>query len=346
MSGANCFVAGTITETAFGPALIEGLRPGDPIRTAAGAARPIKWIGWRELDIARHPYPDQVRPVRFLAGALADGVPSRDLRVSPDHAMAIDGLLIPARLLLNGTTIRRDHQARNVTYYHIELDTHDLLVAEGAASESYLDTGNRGFFDNAEDPIVLHPDLSATLPRREIAGCLPFADDALRVEPVWRRLAQRAIALGHVPPPAQQTTTDPGLRVEVDGRLFDPVARDRDRLVFLLPAWRGPMRLLSRSAAPCDAQPWLEDQRKLGVMVRQITLATESETQAIPIDHPALTDGWWDAERETRKMWRWTRGDALIEIASSTACRVDVEIEATPAYPLHQPAQEDLALTA
>ena len=125
-------------------------------------------------------------------------MPLRDLLVSPDHAIHVEGMLIPARLLRNGATIVQDDRLRAVRYFHVELEQHDVLLAEGLPAESYLDTGNRGVFENADAPLVLHPDLSDgnDQRRRELFSCAPFAADAERVEPVWRRLAVRASRLG------------------------------------------------------------------------------------------------------------------------------------------------------
>ena len=81
-------------------------------------------------------------------------MPNRELRVSPDHAIAIDNRLIPARLLMNGATIMRDEHVTAVTYFHIETDQHSILLAENAPAESYLDTGNRGIFENGGAPLI------------------------------------------------------------------------------------------------------------------------------------------------------------------------------------------------
>ncbi len=82
------------------------------------------------------------------AEAFAPGIPQRELFLSPDHAVAIDGVLIPIRYLVNGRTVLpvpRDH----VHYFHVELARHDILLAENLPCESYLDTGNRADFENA-----------------------------------------------------------------------------------------------------------------------------------------------------------------------------------------------------
>jgi hypothetical protein len=322
----TCFAAGTALDTPDGPVAVETLRAGDLVLTAAGQVRPIRWIGRRRLDITRHPDPRKVRPIRILANALADGSPRRDLLVSPDHALLLDGMLIPARLLRNAATIRREERCSVVTYYHVELDTHDVVLAEGTAAESYLDTGNRDSFENADLPTRLHPDLEGGQLRRERESCAPFVADAVRTEPVWRRLAQRAVQLGQTPPEPLSADTDPTLHVVCDGRSFAPIAVEGTRHTFLLPAWQGTLRLRSGCGIPNEVTPWIEDQRRLGVMIQHLTLTTASYTRTIPVDHPALGAGWWDVERDAGAMWRWTDGDAAIEIASAGPCRLEIEV--------------------
>ena len=112
-----CFAAGTRIGSPQGQIAVEDLRPGMLVQTCSGTPRPVRWIGYRHVDFTRHPSPDEVRPVRIRAGALHAGVPARDLRVSPEHAMFVDGGLVPARLLLNGTSIVRESECRCVTWY-------------------------------------------------------------------------------------------------------------------------------------------------------------------------------------------------------------------------------------
>jgi hypothetical protein len=110
--------------------------------------RPIVWIGHSRINVAAHRDPSKVAPILIKAGALAQGIPHRDLRVSPEHALFLDGGLVPARLLVNGSTIVQELWCARETYWHIELPAHGLLVSEGAISESYFDDGNRAQFDN------------------------------------------------------------------------------------------------------------------------------------------------------------------------------------------------------
>ncbi len=142
-----CFTAGTRIATLHGEVAVEDLRPGNEVLTANGM-RPIRWIGRIEVS-TRFSHPLRVLPIRITAGALGDGLPLRDLLVSPDHAMFIDGILVQAGALENGGTIRREHDMPECfTYYHVELERHELLRAEGALTESFVDNIGRMHFQN------------------------------------------------------------------------------------------------------------------------------------------------------------------------------------------------------
>jgi Hint domain len=242
-------------------------------------------------------------------------MPHRDLVVSPDHAIFVDGKLICARQLVNGTTIRQERDWTAVDYYHVELDRHAILVAEGLPAESYIDTGNSGFFANSKAPLVLHPDLTdeTAYPTREAGSCAPFVWDAASVKPVWQRLADRAAVIGR-PVSQRATTTDADLRLLADRRPVKPVFGDSDRVIFILPRDASEVRLVSRAQSPTEARPWLEDHRRLGVRVRRIVLRGADELREVPLDHPELTRGWWAVERDGRVMSRWTDGEAVLPL--------------------------------
>jgi hypothetical protein len=183
-----CFAEGTRIETADGPVAVEELRVGDEVRTLPGGPGRIAWVGSRTVDCSRRPRPETVWPVRIAAGAFAENMPSRDLFGSPDHAIYVDGMLIPAKLLLNGTTVHQVRR-RHVVYHHIELARHDVVPAEGLPAETYLDTGDRAKF-NGGIVTVLHPDF--TTRTWEMKGCAELVMTGLRLSIVRERLAARA----------------------------------------------------------------------------------------------------------------------------------------------------------
>ena len=315
---AVCYARGTMIRTQGGDLPVETLRPGVLVVTLVDGAmvpRTVKWIGHRRIELSRHPRPETVAPIRIERDAFAANIPHRDLLLSPDHAIFVDDKLICARQLVNGTTIRHERDWTAVDYYHVELDRHAILLAEGLPAESYLDTGNRGFFANSDAPLTLHPDLmdETAHPTREASSCAPFVWDEASVQPVWRRLAERAAAIGR---PASQhaTTTEADLRLFADRRIVKPVASNRDHAIFVLPGAAPEVRLLSRAQSPTEARPWLEDRRRLGVRVQRIVLRDGEEVCEIPVDHPALTRGWWAVERDGPHTSRWTDGEAVIPL--------------------------------
>ncbi len=190
-----CFRAGTRILTERGAIAVEHIVEGDRVITASGRVRPVRWIGWRDVDCARHPHPERVRPYRVQAHAFGVGQPNCDLFLSPDHAIFADGVLIPIKHLDNGSTIRQVG-VRRVSYYHLELDAHDIVLAEGLAAESYLDIGDRASFANGGAYLQLHPEFgvpagNATLVH-EALYYAPLVVAGAAIERVRQMLDQRA----------------------------------------------------------------------------------------------------------------------------------------------------------
>ena len=154
-----CFATGTLIETVDGPRAVETLAVGDEVVTLLGGPGRIVWVVSRAVDCARHPRPEAVWPVRIAAGAFGENVPARDLFVSPDHGVFVNGVLVPIRLLINGTNIVQMKWPR-VVYYHVELPEHAVILAEGLSVESYLETGDRANFDQDGAAIRLFVDFS------------------------------------------------------------------------------------------------------------------------------------------------------------------------------------------
>ncbi len=188
-----CFRRGTSIRTETGEANVESLRIGDRVPTLFNGFARVVWIGHRHIDCVRHPRPEDVLPIRIRQDAFGPDMPSRDLFLSPDHAVFVEDVLIPVRHLVNGTTVTRE-QASTVTYFHVELEQHDVLWSEGLTTESFLDTGNRANFSNAGSLIKLHPDFSLRV--WEAEGCAPLVVTGRQVDAVRSLLATRAPGLG------------------------------------------------------------------------------------------------------------------------------------------------------
>jgi len=155
-----CFLEGTNILAKDGYQSIESLQVGDLVKTSNGNELPIKWVGIQTVDIKNKDRNLLLsNPVVIKQGALSEGVPSKDLRVSPNHAIYVEGLLINAGALVNGVNIYQEVPTESFKYYHIELDSHELVIAENAPSESYLPQNeNRDDFDNAADFDAMYPD--------------------------------------------------------------------------------------------------------------------------------------------------------------------------------------------
>jgi hypothetical protein len=152
----QCFLRGTLIRTALGEVPVEQLVPGDRVVAIGREDSPAIWIGHRRVDAKRHPDPRAVWPVRIAAGTFGEGQPFRDLFLSPDHAVFVMGVMVPVKYLIDGLSIATVPVAEAV-YYHVELERHEAIFASGLAVESYLETGGRGRFDNA-DVVRLFPD--------------------------------------------------------------------------------------------------------------------------------------------------------------------------------------------
>ena len=296
---AACFAAGTQIRTPAGAVAVEALCVGDPIVQADGITAPVVWLGRRRVDCTRHPRPWDVWPVRVAADAFGPGVPARDLFLSPDHAVYVDGVLMPVRYLINGATVVQQRVAA-AEYWHVELPRHGILLAEGLPCESYLDTGNRAAFENGGAAMQMHADFARAV--WDAQGCAPLVLDGPHVAAAKQRLLDRATALGHA------ATADPDLRVLADGRPVPAVVVGRRWLV-RLPEGTARVRLQSRAWCPAHMQADTVDTRSLGVAVSRLWL----DRREASLESPGLVSGWHAVEAECR----WTDGDAVLAVAGA-----------------------------
>lgn len=155
---AACFLDGVRISTPDGGRAVETLEIGDLVLTADGRAVPVKWIG-RQLVSAMFNQAPHRLPVFIAAGALGERLPERDLKLTTDHALLLDGVLVQAGALVNGDTIRRmDAEATGARYtvWHIETEDHEVILAENCPAETFVDNASRGRFDNFEQYVALY----------------------------------------------------------------------------------------------------------------------------------------------------------------------------------------------
>lgn len=183
-----CFTRGTLIDTPHGPRPVEELRAGDEVLTTDNGPQKIKWIGSRRIGLTGATADPRLRPVRLKAGAIAPGVPSADMLVSPMHRVLIGGaqaqlhfgkdeVLAAAKHLVNGQSIFIDPVAE-VEYFHILFDRHQILISMNLASESFYPggVGLTAFEDEVREEILtLFPEL------RSLDGAYgPSARDVLK----------------------------------------------------------------------------------------------------------------------------------------------------------------------
>ena len=299
-----CFVTGTRIVTTRGAVAVEALAVGDRVVTASGGQRPITWIGHRDLDLSNHLNPEMARPLRVTAGALGYHVPVRDLVVSPDHAFWIDGVLVQAKDLVDGALIKPDLSMRQLTYWHVELDAHDVLLAEGAPAESYLDTGHRGYFDNGETSVTLHP--AVMQERRVASSCAPLVVDGPHLAAIRAELAKHREALGYV-----RVDVTPSLLVNDD--MLAATLVEPGLVEFALPGDVSVVRLLTGAFQPAQFDPNAEDHRDLGLSIAEITL------DGVALEIEAVIDARRRHPRAPGDIAVWTKGDAMLRLPQAGA---------------------------
>jgi hypothetical protein len=223
-------------------------------------------------------------------------------------------LLVPARLLANGITIRQVESVERLEYFHIELDTHDAILAEGAPAETFVDCDNRFMFQNAAEFGGLYPD--DRRPAWEF--CAP------RIEPgsaglhaIRRALLARAEALGRV-------THDPDLHLVADGEVIRAQSVAGRIWRFALPAGVRALAIASRSVVPAETEAAAADGRALGVAVERIILGGGGRRVEIGHDCADLGEGFHADEGSHR--WTDGRGSLPAALLGRPAGALSIEV--------------------
>ncbi len=299
-----CYALGTLIRTPHGDVPVETLRAGDLVLTASGEKRPVKWIGHANIDFRLMPNASPGQPIRIVTDAFGPGRPSQDLYLSAGHSVCVDLLgevFILIGDLVNGSTIAQVGTDK-IGYWHIELDSHDVLIANNLPAESYLAMGNRGGFSEAGG---LPPAIAEGRDRTHADFCRPVVRGGPTLDFVRSRLATRAEAIGWTP------SFDPELRLAVDGKVLRPLA-EGGVAVFLFPADARDVRLVSNTFVPNAFGAG--DRRSLGLKLTGLSFSGGSgEPRRICVDDRRLCEGVYSVEERAGTSWRWTTGELVLD---------------------------------
>lgn len=333
---AVCFLEDTQIAVPDGLKAIQDMAVGDEVlisREGVTVTDAITWVGKAHWNVRTHLPDDQAGyPVRVLQNAIAEGVPFKDLLVTAEHCLFLNGHFVPARMLVNGRSIFYDKTITSYDYYHIETTKHSIVSADGLLTESYLDTGNRHSF--SQDSKVIQ--LGARPKSWDVDAAAPLTVAQNVVEPLYRDIAARAEALGY-----EMSAEQPLLTEDADihlmtntGHVVRPVRKTGNTLLFMITGQVESVRILSNASRPCDAiGPFVDDRRMLGVLVGSVTLYDSYGT--IPLvrhlEDSALP-GWNNLEAAPM---RWTSGDASFPLCrreSNALGMLAIQIHAAGPY--------------
>ncbi|WP_317215329.1 Hint domain-containing protein [Gluconobacter sp. GP1] len=337
-----CYLSNTMILTPGGEKAVETLQIGDLVmvkRNGKLQPEPIRWVGRRFVDVKASADPDKW-PVCIKANALADNVPHKDLRITSEHCLHLNDLMVPARMLVNGRSITTDTSESFFEIFHVELETHGVLIADGAEAESYLDTGNRTSFEQTGDVVRLNNQTWMS------DAAAPLGVNREQVEPLYTALLERAIKLdiGETSRPAEQTDDHDLHLVTTDNTVIYPSRTMQGSVLFQIQPGVTSVRLVSRSSRPADViGPFVDDRRNLGVLVGQIKLWDSTICHSVTSHLSASEDAGWYAE--TNGEARWTNGNALVSLGNRNADAIGMlEVQVLNAGPYLLESQDDSAL--
>lgn len=313
-----CYLAGSMIRTPTGDVAVEDLREGDTILAYVnGEAEPcqIVWAGHAQAKVNPNLEDDEAGyPVRIVKDAIAEGVPYKDMLVTPEHCLYFDGRFVPVRMLVNGNSIFYDRTFTSYTYYHIETPKHAVIMADGMLSESYLDTGNRASFRSSG---VVVASLGSKKRDWSVGAAAPLCTQKDFVQPLFEKIANRHNAAGQAlcQTVLRDLLANPDIKLETNtGKRIRAIKVQDGHYTFMLPANVQSVQIVSRTSRPCDVEgPFVDDRRKLGVAVGQITLrdarnvlevSTHLENEELP--------GWYALEQNGTA--RWTNGNAKLDL--------------------------------
>jgi len=335
---AYCFLEGALIETDCGEVRVEELTPGQNVMTydAQGARlgwRTITWTGHNTGQVGHTGHDDvDHRPICILENAFGGGMPHTTLSVTPEHCFLIDGVLLPARMLVNHRSVFYLTDLTRYPYFHFKTEGHAIVRANGVLTETLRDDV-RQFVCRSAGGNAEGTGLNALA---EAAFAAPLCTDHGLARTIHTRLDEQATAMGlQAQTHMKVLEHDAGLHlVLADGRRLDPIRLNQRWAVFSLPAGQNAVQIVSRHARPCDTYgPYLDDRRDLGVRVGEVTLFGSDITRPVTahLDNDAVA-GWYDEGAGAKS--RWTNGRALLSLgeALGTQALLTIEVLETALY--------------
>ncbi|WP_256940142.1 Hint domain-containing protein [Acetobacter malorum] len=317
-----CFLPGSMIRTVNGDIAVENLQIGDPIvafdwKNNKDVVRSVVWAGKAHATVRPGlPADEAGYPVRVLKNAIADGVPYKDMLITPEHCLFFDGQFVPARMLVNGKSIFYDTSITSYDYYHVETEEHSVITADGMLTESYLDTGNRSSF-HQEGTVI---SLRSTVRTWEHDAGAPLCVDRAFVEPLFHKLDARNNMIGS---PCSSSANaelivDPDLHLMTEsGATIRPIRREGQRYSFMLPANISSVRIVSRASRPADVVgPFVDDRRMMGVAVADVHLVAANKKSLVTSHLQAVKPAGWHSTEWTD--CAWTNGDAVLPLGDLT----------------------------
>lgn len=305
----ECYLAGTLIETAKGKVPIQELEKGESIAVYHNKKITFSKLNKLRVNTTQIKTKDDL-PIIIKKDAIAENIPSQDLYVTNEHSILLDGKFYLARTLVNGTSIVIDYSYLNrktYTTYHLEMDQHFIIKANDIWSESYL---------NATKQINDHIALVGHQSINDMAA--PLVTAVSKVKEVWDALNKRAENLfknNKIDRNDAILETNPDLRLELEnGVLIAPFKKVDGKYVFIVSKNVKKINIISRTFRPCDVEgPYVDDRRRLGVFIGEITFNNFERTIAYTahLEEKSKLKGWSVCEEGGR----WTTGAAEVNIS-------------------------------
>lgn len=346
----SCFLKDSLIKTKNGYMPVQDIAPGEMVSVFIDGTeeqKEVVWAGTAHVVVnANLPEDLAGYPVRILKNSISENVPFKDMLITPEHCLFVEGKFIPARMLVNGCSIYYDTTITSYDYYHIETEKHSVIMADGMLTESYLDTGNRCNFRQAGKVIRIGGKQKNW--QKDAAAPLGVQRDF--VEPIFQKIEEKAKDLGIEYRAAPKILMkDPDLKLVTNsGATIYPFKKSENIYNFMLPAGVESVRVVSRSSRPSDViGPFVDDRRQMGVAVGKIHFGSVRVSQQVQ-EHlaPSKPEGWHDMGLQD---CAWTDGNAFLPLHHIVTSRMGIlslEVRAAGPYVAQADQQEYVTLSA